>query len=87
MDVFRSPTFKREYKQLPQHVRDRAKKAIHFLSENPHHPSLGAKKMKGAEGIWEARVSLSYRITYQVVGETIILRRIGTHDILRTETR
>ncbi len=39
--------------------------------------------MKGLEDIWEASVTMSYRITYQRAGEALILRRIGTHDILR----
>jgi mRNA-degrading endonuclease YafQ of YafQ-DinJ toxin-antitoxin module len=43
--------------------------------------------MRGVENIWEARVTLSYRITYEVSGETLVLRRIGTHDILRKEKR
>jgi mRNA-degrading endonuclease YafQ of YafQ-DinJ toxin-antitoxin module len=42
--------------------------------------------MKGLEGIWEASVSMSYRITYELAGDTLILRRIGTHGILKTET-
>jgi len=87
MELFRSPTFKKEYRQLPDDVRERAKRAIRLLMENPRHPSLVVKKMRGVEGIWEARVSLSYRITYEVAGETLILRRIGTHDVLRREHR
>jgi mRNA-degrading endonuclease YafQ of YafQ-DinJ toxin-antitoxin module len=42
--------------------------------------------MHGVEGIWEARVSISQRITFELAGDTLILRRIGTHDILRKET-
>jgi hypothetical protein len=41
--------------------------------------------MRGVEDIWGASVTLSYRITYEVSGETLVLRRIGTHDILRRE--
>ena len=29
---------------------------------------------------------MSYRITFQWIGNQIILRRVGTHDILRKET-
>jgi len=43
--------------------------------------------MKGLEDIWEASVSMSYRITYQLAGNVLILRRIGTHDILKKEAR
>jgi mRNA-degrading endonuclease YafQ of YafQ-DinJ toxin-antitoxin module len=43
--------------------------------------------MQGVEDIWEASVTLSYRITYEVRAETVVLRRIGAHDILRKEKR
>jgi mRNA-degrading endonuclease YafQ of YafQ-DinJ toxin-antitoxin module len=42
--------------------------------------------MRGVEGIWEARVSISYRLTFQIIEDTVFLRRIGTHEILRKET-
>jgi hypothetical protein len=38
------------------------------------------KKMKGTRNIWEARASLSLRITFQLTGDVIILRNIGHHD-------
>lgn len=43
--------------------------------------------MHGVRNLWEARVSLSYRFTYQMEGDRLVLRRIGTHDILKRETR
>jgi len=36
--------------------------------------------MQGTDYIWEARASLSLRITFQIEGDTIILRNIGHHD-------
>jgi hypothetical protein len=44
------------------------------------YPSLGVKKMKGTRNIWEARASLSLRITFQLTGDVIILRNIGHYD-------
>lgn len=41
--------------------------------------------MKGTQGIWEASVTLSYRFTFNWESDLIILRRIGTHDILQKE--
>ena len=38
--------------------------------------------MEGAPSIWELRVSRDYRITFQFEPEGVLLRRIGTHDIL-----
>ena len=53
-----------------------------LLIENPRHPSLGLKKIKGHPSIWEGRVTKSYRFTFQISGEIYILRRIGIHGVL-----
>ncbi len=85
MKILRTESFKRDFQGLPKDVQSRAEKAIQLLAGNPPHPSLGAKKMKGLQGIWEASVSMSCRITYECATDTLILRRIGTHDILKRE--
>ncbi len=82
-----SPTdsFKRDFRRLPADIQRRAEKTIVLLSGNPRHPSLRTKKMKGPHDVWEARVSVSYRVTFQFVEDEITLRRIDTHDILTKE--
>ena len=82
--LFTKP-FIKDYKGLPEHIREQADKQISFLSLDFRHPSLRSKKMEGAKGdIWEASVTMNYRFTFQVEGDTIVLRRTGSHDILRT---
>ena len=84
MEFKTTRAFEREYTDLPEGIKKRANKQFSFLLENPHHPSLRLKKLKGTENLWEARVTRGYRFTFQVVGETYILRRIGKHeDVLR----
>jgi len=85
LHILWTPLFRRDFQDLTPDVQVRAERAIRLLAENPRHPSLRSKKMQGVESIWEASVTLSYRITYEVSGETLVLRRIGTHDILRKE--
>jgi mRNA-degrading endonuclease RelE of RelBE toxin-antitoxin system len=68
---------------LPAGIKDRTDKQLALLMTNPQHPSLRLKKVRGTDNIWEARISRGYRITLNIVGETIILRRIGIHDVLR----
>ncbi len=82
-----TPFFARDFQNLPGDVQARAERAIRLLTENPQYPSLRSKKMRGVQSIWEASVALSYRMTDEVSGETLVLRRIGTHDILRKEKR
>jgi hypothetical protein len=57
-----------------------ARKAIRNLAMDIGYPALRVKKIKGTEHIWEARASRSLRLTFQIEGDTIILRNIGHHD-------
>ena len=55
-----------------------------FLN-NHQHPSLMIKKMEGLKNIWEGRITHHYRFTFQTEGDAYLLRRAGTHDILKKE--
>jgi mRNA interferase RelE/StbE len=72
--------FKRAYRGLTAEEQALADKALRLLAENLRHPSLHVKKIKGTEGIWEARVSRSIRLTFEVHGDLLVLRTIGRHD-------
>ena len=82
MHIEATDTFIKLYKKLPVDIKERTKKVLEFLQNDPHHPSLGHKKMAGQKDIFEIRVSQNYRITYQRVENTAYLRKIGTHDLL-----
>jgi mRNA-degrading endonuclease RelE of RelBE toxin-antitoxin system len=75
--------FKRDYKGLPENIQELIDKQIAHLLENSRHPSLQIKKMEGRQPIWEARITKGYRMTFQIVGDTYLLRRVGTHSILK----
>jgi mRNA-degrading endonuclease RelE of RelBE toxin-antitoxin system len=68
---------------LTQQLRQRVDKALRLLLENPRHPSLQIKKMKGYEDRWEGRVTLHYRLIFTIEGDAYVLLRVGTHDLLR----
>lgn len=72
--------FKRDFKKLPQKVKKKFRKQLSFLIKDMFYPSLRTKKMQGRGGVWEARVDDFYRFTFQMEGENLILRRIGSHD-------
>lgn len=80
MKIARTARFKKAWGQLDRQEKVLARKAISNLAASLRYPSLRVKKMKGTEDIWEARASLSLRITFQIEGDTIILRNIGRHD-------
>jgi len=73
--------FTKCYKSLPTVIQAQVDKQLSLLLENPKHPSLRVKKMQGTKGeIFEGRISRSYRFTFQIEGDTYILRNIGPHN-------
>jgi mRNA-degrading endonuclease RelE of RelBE toxin-antitoxin system len=84
MKIQTTRPFDEDYKSLPKSVKAQADKQFTLFLENPHHPSLQIKKIKGHPNIWEGRITKSIRFTFQITGELYILRRIGSHDILKT---
>ena len=73
--------FRDLYRKLPPGIRRKALRQIHRLSKNQRHPSLQIKRVQGTSGIWEARVDIRYRMTFEFSGsDTIFLRVIGDHD-------
>jgi mRNA-degrading endonuclease RelE of RelBE toxin-antitoxin system len=76
--------FDRDYDDLPEPIKEQTDKQLSLFLDNPHHPSIRIKKIKGYPKIWEGRITKNYRFTFQIEGEIYILRRIGTHNILKT---
>ncbi len=76
-------TFERLFKRLPKEVQREALEKLARYLEDPFQPSLRVKRIRGTERIWEMSVTMNYRITFEVEGDRVILRRIGTHDILK----
>lgn len=80
MRVALTETFRRCYRDLPQAVQEKVDRQIAMLAANPRHPSLAVKKIKGTQGIWEARVDRGYRMTFAMRDDVVFLRRVGPHD-------
>ena len=83
MQLLRAERFKKDFKQLPAEIQRRVAKTLELFLANSRHPSLHVKKMEGAPDIWELRVTDNYRMTFQFVHEGALLRRVGTHHVLR----
>ena len=83
MKVAFTKPFKRDYKGLPEDIQELIDKQIIHLLDNPKHPSLRLKKMEGHKSIYEARITRGYRMTFQIVNDIYLLRRVGTHSILK----
>ena len=72
--------FVRAYTELPAHIQKKVDKALGLLDSDFRHPSLQTHPIEGWEGIYEARVDLKHRLTYQRDGNDLILRTVGAHD-------
>lgn len=84
MIFVRTERFKKSFQSLPKDIQRKTVKALRLLAENTCYPSLGVKKVQGAPGIWEARIDLKYRMTFQLdeeEGKTVcLLRNVDNHD-------
>jgi mRNA interferase RelE/StbE len=62
-------------------VQEKVKKQLDLLTEDPKHPSLQTKPFQGASGIYEARVDLDHRLTFERdEDDTLVLRVVARHD-------
>lgn len=78
-----SQKFKKHYKKLSNIEQKQFKNRLSQFVENPTHPSLRSKKIKGSDGIWEFSVNMDIRVIWFYHNEEIIfLLDIGHHDIL-----
>ena len=77
----RTERFKKSVLNLDKRTREKLKKKLQLLVNDPRYPSLRVKKIKGTRSIFEARVEDSYRFTFEY-GEKkeIILRVVGPHN-------
>ncbi len=76
-------TFKKDYKKLPSEIKDKVDKQLEFLLSNPAHPSLNLHPIRGTKGIWEGYIDYQYRFTFEIEGDFFVLRKVGTHDIIK----
>lgn len=83
MQLLRTERFKKDFQHVPAEIQERTIKALERFVANPRHPSLQTKKMEGTPSIWELRVSDNYRVTFQRFPGGVLLRRVGTHNVLR----
>lgn len=87
MRVLHSHASRRDFRNLPKEIQKIVEKKLGMFGDNPRHPSLRVKKIEGLKNIWEGRITHTYRFTFQIEGDLYLLRRIGTHDILKREKR
>lgn len=80
MRIAKAERFDRAYRRLSLDDQRAAQKAIRLLEADIRHPSLQVKRVQGTPDIWEARVNLRCRLTFQIENDIILLRNLGEHD-------
>jgi len=80
MKIARTRRFLKAYRKLEISERERVKKSIVQLLANRNHPGLRVKRVQGTDRIWEMRAGRDIRITFEIAGDTYILRNVGHHD-------
>jgi mRNA interferase RelE/StbE len=72
--------FRRAYRALSDEEQKRVQRTLRRMSEDLRHPGLRVKRIRGTHAIWEARASRALRLTFEVEGDKIVLRNVGSHD-------
>lgn len=76
-----SEFFEKCVSKLPPEIKNKLKKKIQLLANDPSHPSLRSKPVRGAPGIYEVSIDMNYRMTYErLPGDLLRLRVVGKHD-------
>jgi len=76
-------SFKKQYKRLPNDIKEAFNKKLQLFLEDMSHPSLRVKRILGTKDRWEGSITMKYRFTFQITGDTVIFRAIGSHRIIR----
>jgi len=71
--------FQEDYASAPIAVQKAFDKQSRLLADNLRHPSLRAKKYDESRGIWQARVTRSWRFYFTIEGDAYVLLTIIAH--------
>lgn len=85
MDIYYSAKFARDYRKLPDKIKDTAEKREVIFRKNPHDPRLKTHKLTGKLfPYWSFSIDYSYRIVFEFVeNNTVWFHAIGNHDIYK----
>lgn len=71
--------FLRSFAEAPAEIQKLCDKQIAFLAHDLRHPSLRAKKYDHERGIWQGRVSRSWRFYFVIDGDICKMVDIISH--------
>ena len=68
------------FQALPSEVQNLAVKNYRLWRRNPHHPSLGFRRLQGSRDRFSIRVGDHYRALGRLAGDKMTWVWIGTHS-------
>jgi len=80
MPIILTRRFERAFRSLDKQIQKKVLRALELLDRDMGHPSLQCKLVQGTPDIYEARVDLKYRMTFQLAGDVKVLRNVDNHD-------
>ncbi len=88
MKYRRLNSFKRGFDELPIEIQALVREKFRLFQNDPGHPSLRIKKMKGHESIREGHITVGYVFTFHHETDEsgkprVVFRRIGSHVTYR----
>ena len=75
-----SDRFIDKYEALPVVIRKKVDKALKMLESGFRHPGLQSHPIRSSPGVYESRVDLKIRITYERIGDILKIRNVDNHD-------
>lgn len=80
--LYYSDRFKKAVSKLNAEEKNQLKNKLNLFSKDPFHPSLRSKKIQSKirNGIFEASINMSIRMTWEYYENGVLLRNIGEHD-------
>ena len=73
-------SFWKQYRKLPQNIRDISQKQYRLFVSNPYHASLHFKRVHSTKPIYSARITRNYRAIGVLNADVIVWFWIGSHD-------
>ena len=85
MKILYSSRFAKEYKKLPNSIKDVAEKKEEIFRSRPFDPRLKTHKLKGKlTDFYSFSISLRWRIVFHFEDEsTVVFDNVGTHEVYK----
>ncbi len=76
--------FKKHYSRLSSSEKKQFQNKLTVFSQNPLHPSLRTKRIRGTDDLFEFSVNMDIRVIWFYENDALVaLVDIGHHDMLR----